>query len=229
MMQERQLSEDDDRLRTNEEEGDDEQELQETDDAEEDRRDTEEDRDDSEEERDDAEEDRDDDRAEDDDEEEDENDDSELAGHPDYPKCLEKAEKLETEVGNFDEPSHDEGKLKLIAAGMNVIARDLLKGDVAPDFEAAFHNELVAARAKQVGGTSDGFGAGPACEFFLRHHKEDEYVEQIENIEDDETDGRDDSEDRDDTREEGRDERAEEEGAPMVIEEGGRAEIVTAV
>mmetsp|Transcript_76408 Transcript_76408/g.151163 ORF Transcript_76408/g.151163 Transcript_76408/m.151163 type:complete len:139 (+) Transcript_76408:120-536(+) len=86
--------------------------------------------------------------------------------HPNFQACLEKAEKLEEEHGNFDDELSDVQKGS-IADGLKGIVKDLL-GKHKDDFHEKLHVKLGAGDAKRT----EGFGALDACDFIFEHHEE---------------------------------------------------------
>mmetsp|Transcript_26790 Transcript_26790/g.50401 ORF Transcript_26790/g.50401 Transcript_26790/m.50401 type:complete len:164 (+) Transcript_26790:98-589(+) len=89
-----------------------------------------------------------------------------MSEHPLYQECMELAEKVESDVGLYDEAEvGHEGRQKL-AAALKEHAVALMKKE-SPTFEGAFLKKLEETHA-----ASGGFGASDACDFLLEHHQE---------------------------------------------------------
>merc|ERR1712070_304461 len=98
--------------------------------------------------------------------------DTELSNHPRGEECLELAEAVEADIGNFDDPAHSDSILERISAKIKEHADTLLGGKTKQDFEKKLLEKLVNAKGGGDPAKSEGFGAVDACEFLLKHHGE---------------------------------------------------------
>jgi len=97
-----------------------------------------------------------------------------MSGHPLATDCLEFAEQLEQEVGNFDDMALTDEKRKSLAKKFMEHAKASV-ANPSHDFEEKLYDKLVSEGGS--GGTpgqmsKDGFGAQDACRFLLEHHNE---------------------------------------------------------
>mmetsp|Transcript_36439 Transcript_36439/g.56566 ORF Transcript_36439/g.56566 Transcript_36439/m.56566 type:complete len:104 (+) Transcript_36439:3-314(+) len=86
--------------------------------------------------------------------------------HEKGPRCVEKAEAIEKQMGLFDDKLMGTSAMRRLAGKMREVATSVL-GKSRPDFADTFHKKLTKVQQKK-----ESFGAQDACHFLLKHHGE---------------------------------------------------------